>query len=462
MAFHGTGALRDRPLATALAVVAGLALAGLALPAVPGFDPWGWLVWAREIGGWELDTRGGPSWKPLPVLVGAPLAPLGYAGAELWLLLVRASWLAAPLLVGAVAVRMVPRAHLEAAPGGALAIGAIAAGGVLLLDDPVTPWLRQGATGLSEPLLVVIAIGAFAAWQLRRERTMLALLFGCALLRPEAWLIFGWLAIRRFRSGRDRPALALAAVAIPLLWLVPDLIGSGDALTGADRARAEGPSLAGPPEALGRFVGMPLAVLWIGVAVAVAEGIREGRRQPVALALLAAVWVAQVAALALVGYAGLPRFMAPAAAAACALGAAGYAAAAYELRARPPRTVVAAAAAALALLALGQVGWRVGDLVGDARGVAERAEREREVVALAEAVDGGPLEGCAPVYLGDYLLGPAVAWRLELPLVSVRPLPAERPETGVALVEPGSPKARPVHGPVRHREGGWEAIELGC
>ena len=44
------------------------------LPAGPTYDPWAWITWGREITEWNLDTRTGPSWKPLPVLFTTPFA----------------------------------------------------------------------------------------------------------------------------------------------------------------------------------------------------------------------------------------------------------------------------------------------------------------------------------------------------------------------------------------------------
>ena len=90
-----------------------------------------------------------------------------------------------------------------------------------------------------------------------------ALGFAAALLRPEAWpllAVYGvWLWRARARgcaAGSSR-----GAVAVPALWLVPDLLGSGDALTGAERAReATGAPLHEAVEALGRALEMPLAV----------------------------------------------------------------------------------------------------------------------------------------------------------------------------------------------------------
>ena len=60
-------------------VLACLAVAALAhaLPAAPTYDPWAWISWGREIVHLDLDTRTGPSWKPLPVLFTTPFALAG-------------------------------------------------------------------------------------------------------------------------------------------------------------------------------------------------------------------------------------------------------------------------------------------------------------------------------------------------------------------------------------------------
>ena len=46
-----------------------IAAASLLLPWALAFDPQAWVVWGRDVGRLALDTRGGPSWKPLPVVV---------------------------------------------------------------------------------------------------------------------------------------------------------------------------------------------------------------------------------------------------------------------------------------------------------------------------------------------------------------------------------------------------------
>ncbi len=460
-------AARLGPAAWAAAGCAALAALSLLAPFAPGFDAWAWLVWGREIAELDLDTTAGPSWKPLPALIATALSPAGGAAPELWLWLTRTAWLIAAVLAGAIAVRLTPARALAALPGGPAAVAAVAAAGVVLLDDPFTPWLRQGATGLSEPLLVALALGAFSARFAGRDRLALGLLFGCALLRPEAWLLLAWVGWERWRQGHDRAALVALAVGVPLLWFAPDLLGSGDPLTGATRAR-EGTGV--PPlealEVAWRLALMPLALLWAAAAIAVLDARRRGDRRPLELAVAATVWAGQVALLAAAGYAGLPRFMAPVAAAVCVLGAVGAAVAFRRVGggAAPSRAAVAAAGA-VALLALGQVVWRGADLVGDVRGVSERSAREQAVLGLAAQ---HPLEaraGCGPAYLGDYLHGPALAWQSGRPLRQVRPLPVATPiERGTAIVELAGAATDPVlrEGRSLTRAGGWLGLGFNC
>ena len=92
------------------AVLACLALALLSLltPSVPTTDPWGWIVWGREVAHLDLDTSqgGSPSWKPLPVLFTTPLAIFGDALPEAWLVVARAGGLFGLVLVVVLAVRL--------------------------------------------------------------------------------------------------------------------------------------------------------------------------------------------------------------------------------------------------------------------------------------------------------------------------------------------------------------------
>jgi hypothetical protein len=67
----------------------GLAVLSLLLPVAIGFDPWTWIVWGREVVRLDLDTTGGASWKPLPVVVTTVLASFGDAAPLLWAVIAR-------------------------------------------------------------------------------------------------------------------------------------------------------------------------------------------------------------------------------------------------------------------------------------------------------------------------------------------------------------------------------------
>src|SRR5918993_5526834 len=71
--------------------MAAAAASPLLVRAAPGYDPWTWLLWGREVAGGSLSTVDGPAFKPLPVAVCALLAPLGSAAPVVWVVLVRAA-----------------------------------------------------------------------------------------------------------------------------------------------------------------------------------------------------------------------------------------------------------------------------------------------------------------------------------------------------------------------------------
>jgi hypothetical protein len=75
----------------AILVILAAVASPLLVRAAPGYDPWTWLLWGREVAGGSLSTVAGPAFKPLPVAVCALLAPLGSAAPVLWVVLVRAA-----------------------------------------------------------------------------------------------------------------------------------------------------------------------------------------------------------------------------------------------------------------------------------------------------------------------------------------------------------------------------------
>lgn len=464
------------------AAIACLAALSLALPFAPVYDPWGWLVWGREILDLDLSTTAGPSWKPLPALLTTIFALAGDAAPQLWLLIARAGWIAAPLIAALLAFRLgpwMPRAER-------LLAAALAALGVILFDDEFTSWARQFAGGLTEPLLVALVLGAVERILARRHGQALVLGLAAALLRPEAWPLLLAYGVWAWRAEAiPRPRLLGAAALIPLLWLAPDLLGSGDPLTGVERARE---ATGSPPvealEAIGRSLDLVLWVFWAGFAYAVYRARRSADRAVLLIAAASGIWIATVAVLAAAGFAGLPRFAAPAGALACVVGAIGLAELVDEvrrahrlaghlrgvglgvlIRGRRYRRVVLAtvAAAVLGVALVGQGALRVAAIPPE---LERAAEFERSVDGLDELV--GELEfeggGCAELYTSEFLTQTALAWFAERPLDAIGVRVRTPPSAAVIAVDDGAAFADQVRGDgaALGRSDGWTAYSLGC
>src|SRR5262245_53712002 len=167
------------PLRWPLVAVGCLALAALSLLAArqTTYDPTAWLIWGREIIHGDLSTTGGPSWKPLPILVAAPASLLGDdAAQQLWLVISRAGGLAALVLAFELARRL----------EGVVA-GVIAAAALLIAGTFASHVFR----GDSEGLLAAFGLGAVLAYLEGRRWLAFALVVATALLRPEMLLFVG-------------------------------------------------------------------------------------------------------------------------------------------------------------------------------------------------------------------------------------------------------------------------------
>ena len=450
-----------------LAVATALALAAvsLALPFYPVYDPWAWLVWGRELFDGGLETAAGPSWKPLPVLIDAPLSLLGDAAPKAWLLVARTGWLCAPLLAGLLAWRL----SGEGAGRWRWAAALVAAGSVALTGDSFTPPLRQFTGGLSEPLLVALVLGAI--WAALDERPGLALGLGtaAALLRPECW---PFLALFAYFSARERPGLRpaaiLVAVLVPVAWFVPDIVGAGTPLEGSQTARGTDIEPLDFFAVWWRALAAPLAAAWLGLALLLWRE-RGDLDRPLAILLAGATaWLLLVAVMAIGGFAGLPRFLAPATALVAVLGGVGIARAAAPGCGRasarytrqssttpPDRALQSLVVAALALAVAG-FGWRVAQIPGDVE-VVERQKRSIEqLFDLVDKTGKAPLLACqGKVRMTRIREQTALAWKLDEPIASV-PI-RRKPRYGVAL----STKPLPG-GSVIAQAGRWRATRFPC
>jgi hypothetical protein len=324
-------AVRERPfLAATLACAALAALSAAALPTVPSYDPWSWVVWGREVFDPHLSffVGGGPSWKPLPVIFTAVFGLFGGAGPTLWVVAARAGG-----FLGLVAAYRLA-ARLAEGRRWAVVAGLIAVAGVVLTQD----WAYYMYRGTSEPMLIGTSLWAIDRHLERRYATAFLLGVATSLLRPEAWPLVGayalWLWVR---EPRLRVLVVAGLVAIPVGWFVPPWISTGQPLLAASHAHEYNGHLGSDPflEVLRRGADLqvlPMLILAVvAVVLALAGASRPLRWQTLdsrgrltaSLAAVAIVWWVIVVGMTLVGYPGLERFFLPAAAVICVLAGAG-------------------------------------------------------------------------------------------------------------------------------------------
>jgi hypothetical protein len=229
-----------------LAIVA-LTIGALSLliPSTPSYDPWAWIVWGREIVHLNLQTTGGPSWKPLPMIFTVPFALFGNAEPNLWLLIARAGAFAAVVMVFRLSLRLTrevgsyfTRAPVSAprltslAP--ALLAGTIAAVSLALSGG----YVSDNALGYSEGLATALMLIAIERHLDGRPRQAFAVGFLVALDRPEIWLFWGPYGLWLFWKDPGARKLVISLfVLIPIFWFLPEYWGSGHFLRGVNRAQ---------------------------------------------------------------------------------------------------------------------------------------------------------------------------------------------------------------------------------
>jgi len=316
----GIKGLAQRKTLLLLAVSLGLAALTLLFPSTPSYDPWAWIIWGREVVHLSLLTDPGPSWKPLPILFTAPFALFGDSAPDLWLIIARAGGFLAVWFAFVLSGRLVRSTFPEQA--GRWALPPIAAGTIaVLLLVTQFGFLNSVALGNSEGLLI-----AFALWAVIRHLDgdyRGAFLLGAltALLRPETWPFIGaygiWLMMR---EPRQRKLVVAVGVTIPLLWLVPEYIGSGNFFRAADRAHDTKRILVGslsraphPFRAILRLAFNMLGhigqVTLLFGAIATIWAAWRKQFSPLVIAAAGGAWILLVAAMTAGGYAGNPRYL---------------------------------------------------------------------------------------------------------------------------------------------------------
>ncbi|HEX4733673.1 MAG TPA: hypothetical protein VH247_04615 [Thermoleophilaceae bacterium] len=396
-------------LATAAAISLVLALVSLALPSGPGYDPYAWLLWGRDLAHLGLSVGGtGTSWKPLPALIDALLAPLGRNASDGWIVVSRAGALFAVFMAGRVAWRL--------APQGFRPVGAAVAAATLLLTHQ---WVRIEGVGNSEGLMAAFGLLAVDRHLDRRHGQALAWMVAAGMIRVEVWPFLGayalWLAWRS--RGWMRPAAVLGALLAPVFWFGGDWVGSGHLTTAADRALVPIPGSPGasPHPALAvasDAVTMVPLPAWIAIAAGLAAALLRRRLTPVpALTACAVAWTAVVAAMAERGYGGLPRFVFGASALEAVAAGIGAAIAAAWLARGRRAAVGGLSALALAAFALGSVpDARL--LPQAAAGIDRVADTDAELAAAVSSAGGpGAVMRCGTPSAPWYTVT-AIAWDL--------------------------------------------------
>ncbi len=197
----------------ALAGIA-IAVASLTFQRAANFDPWGWIVWGREVLHLNLDTATGPSWKPGPVVFTTGFALFGALAPTLWLLAAR---------LGAV-LAVVMAYRLAQREAGWLA-GVVAASLLLLMGG----FLQDAVYGQSDSMMVGLLLFGIDNALESRQRTALAALLGASLMRPEVVLILAAYSAYLWRKPDARRIWIVTTLGLfPLLWFGGDWVGSGN------------------------------------------------------------------------------------------------------------------------------------------------------------------------------------------------------------------------------------------
>lgn len=464
-----------------LAGLLGAAALTLLIPAAPDYDAWAYLTWGRELAHFDLSTTDGPAFKPLPVLICAPLSALGDAAPDAWLVVVRAGALAAVALAGLLAFELVraPTGSAQLAPGaartgeGVEASGRRSGGGVgapgsgrpgLALLAAVAAaaavafsggFVRHAAGGDAEPLLVAFALGAWQRHRAGRRGQALALAVLAALCRVETWPFL--LAYALVTIGRRRASALMAAVVAA--WLLPELAGSGELLRSSERASVPNPGAPATAEVpLLASLGDAAALLPLPLAVFALATLAR-RRAPAALPLAAGVaWCLLVAAMAELGFSGEARYAMPGAAVIGVSAGVGLAlAAARHPRARAGAVAAVAAAAIVALTAA--LGVR--ELDGLRGQLEYRADLASGLTTAIERAGGrDALLACGRPAVGRYR-GTMAAYALGVHKQRVRADGRPDAVTLRSRLGPRDPVEPPPHGRLIAAAGPWR-IETTC
>ena len=447
--------LLSHSMAKPIAVCLALGGLSLLLPSEPSYDPWAWMVWGREVAHLGLDTNGGPSFKPLPVFVMAIFSPFSKLNdgipPDLWLVIARAGGLLALYMAFRLAARLAggPRAVRYGA-------GVLAA--VALLLTPL--WVRYMAHGNEAPIAIFFLLWGIERHLDAKRNQALILGFLACLLRPEVAPFVGVYGAYLFWTAPELRKLAVGlGIALPILWLVPEWIGSGNPLGAGKKATGEPPwslSLRDKPwlAALERAHALLGLGLELGVVAAVALAVRARQKPVLWLTGAAAAWVSLIVVMTELGFSGNSRYFLVPLAIACVVGAAG----AGKLVSLAPRLPAQVAVAVLILVGAGlYVSPRLGRIEGQANSINRLVQLQNE---LGTSVDraGGPdavTRGSFPTVNRGFVT--RMAWEAKVSIGDVEAASGEGAIFAARSRYAGKPpkQIRDLRQQLRFRQGRW-------
>ncbi len=206
------------------------------------YDPWSWLVWGRQLLYGGLDTRGGPTWKPLPVVFTFVFALFGSAQPVLWIIVARAGALLSVMMAFKVTARIAwylqpgaPEADwrrwqrlLPAVIAGLIGASALAFQGGYASDS-----LLGYSEGLATAAMLIALERAYDG----HHRQAFAVGMVVAWDRPESWIVWGpyglWLM---WRDPGARVLVITLAILTLAAWFLPQRFGGGSLTSGVNRA----------------------------------------------------------------------------------------------------------------------------------------------------------------------------------------------------------------------------------